>query len=336
MSSPFSVIYEFDRFRLVRSKQRLTRDGMLVVTPGRTLPLLVALLENRENGLSTEKLVNSLFAKSLVPEEELVGEILALKRLLDDTSTQTPMIRTVPGTGYRFETEVTEYLGDSGSDRTFGHNPTEVESQQPVKSSSGRNALFGAVGAVALIAIGVGVWHFMSNSRHDPTSPNSSSTDTISPEAASSEAPRAETTRTDTVNYDPPANGTSQVAVLPFQSLTGASMDDRFNKSLTESLISSLGKNKLHVVPEAAVQHYMESGATDPMTAGRELGAQLIVRGMAQRLAGRIVVKVQLISTEDGSQIWSKGFEGDSSDIAGLTTKISAKIGKGVPSQDQP
>jgi TolB-like protein len=79
------------------------------------------------------------------------------------------------------------------------------------------------------------------------------------------------------------------------------------------------------------VQQYVASGASDPVTAGRELGASVIVRGMAQRLAGHILVKVQLISTEDGSQIWSNGFEGDSNDIAGLSAKISEKIGRGIP-----
>jgi TolB-like protein len=53
---------------------------------------------------------------------------------------------------------------------------------------------------------------------------------------------------------------------------------------------------------------------------------------MAQRLAGRILVKVQLINAQDGSQIWSNGFEGDSKDLAGLSFKISEKIGQGLPS----
>jgi TolB-like protein len=88
------------------------------------------------------------------------------------------------------------------------------------------------------------------------------------------------------------------------------------------------------VVPEKSVQNYLANGATDPVTAGRELGAQVIVRGMAQRMAGRIIVKVQLISAQDGSQIWSSGFEGDSNDVAGLSAKISDKIGKGMPATD--
>jgi TolB-like protein/DNA-binding winged helix-turn-helix (wHTH) protein len=303
MSSPLTVIYEFDRFRLDRGNQRLTRDGLLVSMPGKTLPLLLELVENRKHVVSTDKLVNAFFPTSPFGEEELTSEILTLKRLLDDTSKQAPMVRFTVGKGYQFEAEVTESLADSGSDRPFGRRSSEAEPVQaqarevsPPKKTA---RIVGMAVAVVLIAgIGFGIWRFL---------------------PARSAA----------------SNGTPQLAVLPFQSLTGAAGDDSFNRSLTEAIITALGKqSQLQVVPQASVQRYLDSGASDPVTAGRELGAQMIVRGMAQRLAGRILVKVQLVSTEDGTQIWSNGFEGDSNDVAGLSARISEKIGKGIPAPE--
>lgn len=297
--SHFTVIYEFDRFRLDRKNQRLTRDGLLVSMPGKSLSILAALIEHRDKVISTEKLVNAFYPKSLFGEEELTGEILTIKRLLDDTSKTAPMVRTILGQGYQFDAEVNEYLGDSASDQNFGSRGAEShpEPSTAPRTRTKSGPMIGiAVGAILVIAIGVAIWKFLPR-----TLSNS-------------------------------GGGGSQVAVLPFQSLTGTATDDSFNNSLTTALIDSLGKRNLQVVPESSVQSYIANGAVDPVTAGRDLGAQVIVRGMAQRLAGRILVKVQLINAQDGSQIWSNGFEGDSKDLAGLSFKISEKIGQGLPS----
>ena len=294
--SHLTVIYEFDRFRLDRKNRRLTRDGLLVTMPGKSLAILASLIEHRDKVLSIEKLVNAFFPKSLFGEEELNAEILTIKRLLDDTSKTAPMVRTIVGQGYQFDAEVNEYLGDSASDQNFGTkggepDPEPSTAPQPRTKSSPIVGI--ALGVMLVIAVGIAIWKFL------PKTSGGNS-------------------------------GSSQVAVLPFQSLTGAATDDKFNHSLTESLIDSLSKNNLQVVPETSVQSYIANGAVDPVTAGRELGAQVIVRGMAQRLAGRILVKVQLINAQDGSQIWSNGFEGDSNNMAALSSQISEKIGQGV------
>ena len=165
MPSPLTVIYEFDRFRLDRGNHRLTRDGLLLNTPGRTFPLLLTLIENREQVLSVEKLVNSFFPKSPFGEEELSAEILQLKRLLDDTSKNAPLVRTLAGKGYQFEAEVMEYLGDSsgsgqmGGGRSSASAPAE-EYRPPAKKSSVMLGIGIAAAVVAVLAV-AGWFFFM-------------------------------------------------------------------------------------------------------------------------------------------------------------------------------
>jgi TolB-like protein len=135
-------------------------------------------------------------------------------------------------------------------------------------------------------------------------------------------------------NANSASSNPSQVAVLPFRSLSGAPDDNKFDNDLTDAVIGVLTKGSaLHVVPVAAVQKYISSGATDPMTVGRELGAEMIVIGMAQRLAGQVRVNVQLVNAEDGNQIWAGAFDGAANDLPGLSVKISDKIAKRMPSQ---
>jgi TolB-like protein len=237
----------------------------------------------------------------------LTGAILQLKRLLDDTSKQAPLVRFIPGEGYQFEGEVTEYLGDFASDQHFGTKREALSAPAPARNRSKFNkSILGIAAVIAFAAIGVGVWRFT-------PSYASNSSDSVG-SSAGSDGP---------VEF----NGTPQVAILPFQSLTGQATDDSFNRRLTEGIFGVLSKqSSVKVVPAQDVQRYLESGVADPVTAGQRLGAQMIVRGMAQRLAGHIVVKVQLLNTQDGSQIWSTGFDGDPNDVAGLAAKISEKI----------
>ncbi len=313
MASPLTVILEFDRFRLDRRNQRLTKDGLMVVTPGKTLPLLLDLIEHRDQVVSAAKLVDWHFPKSPFGEEELSGEILKLKRLLDDTSQQSPLIRFVLGQGYQFDGEVTEYLSDSSSDHKFGSKSRDEYSYAPGRTpAKSKSPILGIVlAAVAVVAVGIGIWRFMPASSASSAGSSASSSDYSG-------------------GYSVSENGIPQVAILPFQSLTGQASDEGFNRNLTQGIFNALGKqSKVQVVPAAAIQKYLESGPADPVTAGQQLGAQLIVRGMAQRLAGHIVVKVQLVSTQDGSQIWSTSLEGESNDVAGIANQIAQKIVNG-------
>jgi TolB-like protein len=57
----------------------------------------------------------------------------------------------------------------------------------------------------------------------------------------------------------------------------------------------------------------------------------VIIIGLAQRLAGKVRVNVQMISTQDGHQVWTGGFDGDASDVAGIALQISQKISQQIP-----
>ena len=327
MSSHLTTVYEFDRFRIDRLNRRLARDGLLVGTPGVTFPLLVMLIENRDHIVSIQKLVNEFFPKSSSGEEQLSSEILKLKRLLDDNSKQLPIIRTVAGQGYQFEAEVSEFLGDSFIDEKFGSGDSGSSAGVDAGSARGaeqvRRGVVGVVVTVLAAGLGFGIWHFLrtgdiATSTSHGTEP-SVATDVANDAASSAPAPVVEA-----------SDGHTHVAVLPFQSLSGSAGDDEFNRGLTKALVQALAKAKVEVVPQDAVKRYLDSGVTGPVTAGRELGAQLLVHGMAQRLAGRVVIKVQLVNTTDGSQIWSDGLDGDQNNVSDLAEKMAVKISKAV------
>jgi TolB-like protein/DNA-binding winged helix-turn-helix (wHTH) protein len=303
MSSQFSTIYEFGRYRLDRRNRRLTRDGLLQPTKANTLQLLVMLVEKPDEVISTEKLVDRLFPKSNFGEEELAGTIVELKTLLEDDSKEHPLVRWLPGKGYRFEAPVTVFLGDAASGQ-LGGGPREEDEPAEVAKPQRRRKLGRMLGVAAafivLTMLGVWGWHFI----------KTGSSNKESPEVA----------------------GSSQIAVLPIRSMSGSPDDERFDKALTVALIDALAKGaQVQVAPAASVLGYVKSTPMDQLAAGRELGVKIIVVGMAQPLAGRVRVKIQMVRTEDEVQIWTGDFDGDSKDVGGLAGRMSEKIGKEVP-----
>jgi DNA-binding winged helix-turn-helix (wHTH) protein/TolB-like protein len=305
MSSELSIIYEFGRFRLDRENRRLTRDGLLHPVPANTLQLLLMLVEKPDEILSTEDLTARLFPKSTFAEEELATKILELRRLLEDTSKENPMVRWMPGKGYRFEAAVTAFLGDSASPLGSAREEEERAKGAPPPPADrmkiGR--MLGVAAAVILLTtLGVWGWHFMSAG---------ASTGAVSKQSS-------------------PIAGSSQIAVLPFGSLSGSPADERFDSALTAALIHALADSQVQVVPAAAVEGYTKATPVAQLAAGRALGVEIMVLGMAQPLAGRVRVKVQMVRTEDEVQVWTGDFDGDSKDIAGLAAQISEPIGKEI------
>jgi TolB-like protein/DNA-binding winged helix-turn-helix (wHTH) protein len=303
MSSQFSTIYEFGRYRLDRRNGRLTRDGLLQPTKANTLQLLVMLVEKPDEIVSTESLVDRLFPKSTSGEEELARKIVELKGLLGDESKEHPLVRWLPGKGYRFEAQVTVFLSDAASDHLGGSVREEEEPDEGVRPQ--RRGKLGrmlgvAAAVIVLTMLGVWGWHFIKTGAGNKENSE--------------------------------VSASSQIAVLPIRSMSGSPDDERFDKALTVALIDALAKGaQVQVVPAASVLGYIKSTPMDQLTAGRELGVKIIVVGMAQGLAGRVRVKIQMVRTEDEVQIWTGDFDGDSKDVGGLAGRMSDKIGREVP-----
>ena len=322
MSRETNVAYQFGPYLLDPTNQRLIYDRLLVDAPVEAIQVLEALLDNAGEVVTRQYLAQRVWPNITIDSEEIDWQVANLKRLLHDNK-ENPYVRRISDQGYRFEGSVTQLLAASISDE-IGEAALDVklasEAEEPAATPKRHMKLGAMVGtalaAVIVTTLGVWAWHFMRGASANV----SASADVSAPDDSQSVEP---------VSFP------HQVAVLPLGSLGGSPDDDRFVRSLTESIIGALGKDsQLKVVSFAAVQKYAKSGVSDPLSAGHELGARTIVVGMAQQLAGRAQVTVQMLSTQDGSKIWSGAFAGSADDIAGLSAQISQEIGKRVPGSE--
>ena len=93
--------YDFANFRLLPD-QRALRCGEAPVKLGsRAFDMLLALLERRDRVVSKNELMDLVWPRLVVEENNLQVQVVTLRKLLGH-----PAIATVPGRGYRFTVPV--------------------------------------------------------------------------------------------------------------------------------------------------------------------------------------------------------------------------------------
>jgi serine/threonine-protein kinase len=107
-----------------------------------------------------------------------------------------------------------------------------------------------------------------------------------------------------------PANPFPQVlAVLPFRSLAPKRGDESLLMGMADVVIARLGASDgLVVRPSSLVRRYAAAGR-DPLAAGRELGADVVLDGGVQRDGARLRVSARLLRVGDGVALWARSFD---------------------------
>ena len=93
---PLPAAWRFGRFELDPARRQLTGDGTPVKLGGRAFDVLMALLARRERVVGKRELMDLVWPKLVVEENNLQVQVLALRKLLGPAA-----IATVPGRGYR-------------------------------------------------------------------------------------------------------------------------------------------------------------------------------------------------------------------------------------------
>jgi TolB-like protein len=102
MNQPPNYLYEFGPFRLDTEDRVLLRDGRLVPLKPKVYDTLLALVRNNGHVVEKEKLMQEVWPTTFVEENNLTGNIFALRKAFDRHN----FIETVPRRGYRFIADV--------------------------------------------------------------------------------------------------------------------------------------------------------------------------------------------------------------------------------------
>ena len=113
------------------------------------------------------------------------------------------------------------------------------------------------------------------------------------------------------------------IAVLPFANMSGDRDNEYFSDGITDDIISALTQvNGLRVAARASSFAY--KGRNEALrTIGQTLGVATVLEGSVRRAGNRIRVTAQLMSAQDGFQMWSRQYDRDLDDIFAIQDEIA-------------
>ena len=121
------------------------------------------------------------------------------------------------------------------------------------------------------------------------------------------------------------AVGTS-IAVLPFTDLSAESDQKYFCDGMTEELITALTKvDGLRVVARTSSLQFQRQ-ESDIQRAGKQLGAQAILKGSVRKAGNRIRITAELINVQDGYHLWSEKYDREFADVFAIQDEIALTI----------
>ncbi len=119
----------------------------------------------------------------------------------------------------------------------------------------------------------------------------------------------------------------NSVAVLGFKNVSGAGQEtDYFSRGVTEDLVAQLASIRdLRIISGTSVRRF-DSGKTNPIEVGAELGVATVLEGTVDRSANRIRITSRLLDAQSGEVLWAETFDRELNDVVSLQSEISRRI----------
>lgn len=116
------------------------------------------------------------------------------------------------------------------------------------------------------------------------------------------------------------------IAVLPFVNISSDTDNEYFSDGITEEIINALTIIKGLKVTARTSSFAFKGKNMDVRTIGNQLGVRTVLEGSVRKAENRVRITAQLISTEDGTHLWSKNFDRELKDIFALQEEVSTLI----------
>jgi TolB-like protein/DNA-binding winged helix-turn-helix (wHTH) protein/Tfp pilus assembly protein PilF len=298
-----AVIFRFDQIEIDSARYELRRAGEPVAVEPKVLDLLLHLVQQRERLVTKDELLRAVWPDVHVSESTLTRAVSLARAAVGDSASESRVIETVPGRGYRWTAPV---------EVAEPEPPTSVAPRAPggalhARRPRARRIALALGAAAAAAALGLALvwprplgWAVALGGFAVP--------------------PR-----------DPALPAEPSVVVLPFRDLSESRAHGLLAQGLAEDLTSALVRvPALFVISRSSAETY--AGRDVPLaTIGRELGVRYVVEGSVRGAGGTLVVTSRLVDVQSGMNVWSERFEAALDEPlaveARLAQEISAALG---------
>ena len=301
--------YQFDSFVVDFSAREFVRDGERIHLQEQPFQLLVTLLERSNQVVTREELRRRLWPANVLVDfdHRLNNAITRLREVLGDDADSPRFIETVPRVGYRFiyplaavpgagVTAEQSSNGAAGSDLRLAAQPPESTPEFPLAPprpeghGTARIWLTFGVCVLILATATAAVWQIP---RHRDA-----------------------------------GHPLHSVIVLPFDDLSADKTQTYLPDSITDALISDLGRlTPLRVISSATAMHYRGMHPR-PSRLADELAVDAVIEGNVVRAGQQLRVDVRLIRARDERRLWTQSFERNSTALGALMTDLAAGAGE--------
>ena len=117
------------------------------------------------------------------------------------------------------------------------------------------------------------------------------------------------------------------LAILPLVNQSGDPDLEYLSDGVTEALINNLSRlTKLRVMARSTVFRYQGHDLQDAQQVGRELGVRSVLIGRLLKRGESLIVKLELVDTNDGSHLWGEQYTREMADVFSLEREIATEI----------
>jgi serine/threonine-protein kinase len=126
--------------------------------------------------------------------------------------------------------------------------------------------------------------------------------------------------------FVPQTHAASSVAVLPFQNRMDDPKMEYLTEGITESLINDLSRiPTLRVIALGSVLRY-DPAKVAPLTVGRALRVDCVVRGSVSRRADELHIETELMDVRTGNRLWGSMYDATASSLSDTLEKFSTQV----------
>ena len=295
MERPGAITYKFGAFALYPERRLLLRRGRPVALTPKAFDTLLVLIDHRSQLVTKQELMEAIWPDTIVEENNLTQVISALRKALGCDAAGRSYIETAPRRGYRFTGAVRcEPDGDSG--------PTEL------RNAVGR-AFIKAPWALWLVGGLVAFLGFLL---------------VVEPRGWLSELTHGRRGR-EAISGTTIRQREQYVVVLPFEVESNQDSLAYLSEGLAEALAARLdGLPGIRASSIGEVAGLI--GTRSVSDVGRELGANLVIRGSMRGVAGKMQLNIAAYDPGTGQEVWKAVFPAQAVRIFGVEDEIFSGV----------
>jgi len=276
--------YRMGGLELNAGTQEVTRKGKRVPLPPLSFALLLTLVRNAPNVVTTRQLEDEVWSGLVIDRGTINKRVVLVRNALRNAGCEQDYIAVVRGTGYRLAVPVETMDDNAGvTDTVADSTPAMAPSAPPLLGSLGWVAL-----AMLVVLVGFLVsQQFLTDER----------TGLLVEDAAK---PTQEWRG---------FKGAGSIAVLPFSQSGDDVSNTYFAEGLAREILRRLDAIKALDVASSSSSFEFRDSTLSAAEIGAQLGVETLLTGSVHRESGRLILMTSLLDASSGRVIWADSFD---------------------------